>query len=131
MEEESAAVWAWPAAGMASTASNRPYRGVIVLSSVWSAGQGSTASPSGVFRLREPRGESPVSAVTSSKCPQSHHLRWRAMAQIFRRSIVTVKKTARWTGAKKAGSAAAGKAKARSDRKLQREAEQRRRRTEE
>jgi NAD(P)-dependent dehydrogenase (short-subunit alcohol dehydrogenase family) len=53
------------------------------------------------------------------------------MAQIFRRSIVTVKKTARWTGAKKAGSAAAGKAKARSDRKLQREAEQRRRRTEE
>jgi NAD(P)-dependent dehydrogenase (short-subunit alcohol dehydrogenase family) len=41
------------------------------------------------------------------------------------------KKTARWTGAKKAASAAAGKAKAQSDRKLQREAEERRRRTEE
>ena len=36
------------------------------------------------------------------------------------------KKGGRWTGAKKAGSAAAGKAKAESDRKLQREAEQRR-----
>jgi NAD(P)-dependent dehydrogenase (short-subunit alcohol dehydrogenase family) len=38
------------------------------------------------------------------------------------------KKAARWTGAKKAGSAAAGKAKAESDRKLQRDAEQRRKR---
>ena len=36
------------------------------------------------------------------------------------------KKGGRWTGAKKAGSAAAGKAKAESDRKIQREAEQRR-----
>ncbi len=38
------------------------------------------------------------------------------------------KKGARWSGAKKAGNAAAGKAKAQSDRKLQREAEQRRKR---
>ena len=36
------------------------------------------------------------------------------------------KKDGRWAGAKKAGGAAAGKAKAQSDRKLQREAEQRR-----
>ena len=36
------------------------------------------------------------------------------------------KKSARWSSARKAGSAAAGKTKARSDRKLQREAEQRR-----
>ena len=36
------------------------------------------------------------------------------------------KKGARWTGGKKAGSSAAGKAKAQSDRKLQRDAEQRR-----
>ena len=41
------------------------------------------------------------------------------------------KKGARWAGAKKAAGAAAGKAKAQSDRKLQREAEQRRRRSEE
>ena len=38
------------------------------------------------------------------------------------------KKDARWSGAKKAGSASAGKAKAQSDRKLQRDAEQRRKR---
>ena len=38
------------------------------------------------------------------------------------------KKGARWSGAKKSGSAAAGKAKAESDRKLQRDAEQRRKR---
>jgi NAD(P)-dependent dehydrogenase (short-subunit alcohol dehydrogenase family) len=40
--------------------------------------------------------------------------------------VAVKKKGARWTGAKKTGSAAAGKAKAQSDRKLQREAEQRR-----
>jgi NAD(P)-dependent dehydrogenase (short-subunit alcohol dehydrogenase family) len=45
--------------------------------------------------------------------------------------IVAVKKKgARWSGAKKAGGAAAGKAKAQSDRKLQREGEQRRKRAE-
>jgi hypothetical protein len=48
--------------------------------------------------------------------------------------VAVKKKSARWSGAKgvkKAGNAAAGKAKAQSDRNLQREAEQRRRRTEE
>jgi NAD(P)-dependent dehydrogenase (short-subunit alcohol dehydrogenase family) len=44
--------------------------------------------------------------------------------------VAVKKKGARWSGAKKAGSAGAGKAKAQSDRKLQREAEQRRRRAE-
>jgi NAD(P)-dependent dehydrogenase (short-subunit alcohol dehydrogenase family) len=43
--------------------------------------------------------------------------------------VAVKKKGARWSGAKKAG-AAAGKAKAQSDRKLQREAEQRRKRAE-
>jgi NAD(P)-dependent dehydrogenase (short-subunit alcohol dehydrogenase family) len=41
--------------------------------------------------------------------------------------VAVKKKGARWAGAKKTGGAAAGKAKAESDRKLQREAEQRRR----
>jgi NAD(P)-dependent dehydrogenase (short-subunit alcohol dehydrogenase family) len=48
--------------------------------------------------------------------------------------VAVKKKSARWSGAKgvkKANNAAAGKAKAQSDRKLQREAERRRRRTEE
>jgi NAD(P)-dependent dehydrogenase (short-subunit alcohol dehydrogenase family) len=40
--------------------------------------------------------------------------------------VAVKKKGARWAGGKKTGSAAAGKAKAQSDRKLQREAEQRR-----
>src|ERR687897_1656341 len=40
MEDESASVWAWTAAGMTSSASKRPDRGVIVLSSVWLAGSG-------------------------------------------------------------------------------------------
>jgi NAD(P)-dependent dehydrogenase (short-subunit alcohol dehydrogenase family) len=40
--------------------------------------------------------------------------------------VAVKKKSARWSGAKKAGHAAAGKAKARSDRKLQHEAERRR-----
>jgi NAD(P)-dependent dehydrogenase (short-subunit alcohol dehydrogenase family) len=44
--------------------------------------------------------------------------------------VAVKKKTARWAGAKTTGHAAAGKAKAQSDRKLQREAEQRRRRSE-
>jgi NAD(P)-dependent dehydrogenase (short-subunit alcohol dehydrogenase family) len=43
--------------------------------------------------------------------------------------VAVKKKTARWSGAKAAGHAAAGKAKARSDRRLQEQAEQRRRRT--
>jgi NAD(P)-dependent dehydrogenase (short-subunit alcohol dehydrogenase family) len=42
--------------------------------------------------------------------------------------VAVKKKSARWSGAKKAGRAAAGKAKAESDRKLQRDAEQRRKR---
>jgi NAD(P)-dependent dehydrogenase (short-subunit alcohol dehydrogenase family) len=41
--------------------------------------------------------------------------------------VAVKKKSARWSGAKKAGRPAAGKAKAQSDRRLQREAEQRRR----
>jgi NAD(P)-dependent dehydrogenase (short-subunit alcohol dehydrogenase family) len=45
--------------------------------------------------------------------------------------VAVKKKSGRWSGAKKAGSAAAGKAKARSDRKLQRGAEQRRQRSQE
>jgi NAD(P)-dependent dehydrogenase (short-subunit alcohol dehydrogenase family) len=43
--------------------------------------------------------------------------------------VALKKKSARWTGAKKSGSATAGKAKAESDRKLQREAEQRRKKS--
>jgi NAD(P)-dependent dehydrogenase (short-subunit alcohol dehydrogenase family) len=43
--------------------------------------------------------------------------------------VAVKKKGARWTGTRKAGSAAAGKAKAESDRKLQREGEQRRKKS--
>jgi NAD(P)-dependent dehydrogenase (short-subunit alcohol dehydrogenase family) len=44
--------------------------------------------------------------------------------------VAVKKKGGRWSGAKRAGNAAAGKAKARSDRKLQREAEQKRKQAE-
>jgi NAD(P)-dependent dehydrogenase (short-subunit alcohol dehydrogenase family) len=44
--------------------------------------------------------------------------------------VAVKKKDARWSGAKKAGSASAGKAKAQSDRRLQQEAERRRKRPE-